>query len=236
MNPVRNHMKTRVSNGVKIVKPYTPIQYVIGSAEFCGLDITVDESVLIPRPETELLVDTVCRFIGLSVCRLNILDLCTGSGCVAIALTKRLSDCTIVASDISNDAIAVARKNALRHDVADRIKFIKSDLFDSLDDKFDVIVSNPPYIASHEFFELHKEVLREPRMALDGGVDGLGFYRRIFASAGRFFAKDGQIFTEIGFGQKAHILKIIEDSGFVITEIIKDFNGIDRIIAAKWIN
>lgn len=223
---------------MKMIEPWTPIQYVIGHTEFCGLDIMVNENVLIPRPETELLVESakamVCRFAGLPVSRLNILDLCTGSGAIAIALTKSVSDCRIIASDISAEALDVARMNAERHGASGKIEFVKSDLFLNIKDKFDIILSNPPYIAKFEFETLQKEVLKEPRMALDGGEDGLDFYRKIISAAPAHLRSGGHIIFEIGFGQFNEIRKIIETNGiFKVVEVKKDFNNIDRVVIAR---
>ena len=224
------------------MKSFTPIQYIMGNSEFCGLDFVVNENVLIPRPETEILVET-----GLEIakktptasrqCPIRILDLCTGSGCVAIALTKRILNCKIVASDISDDALGVARLNAENHGLCGRIEFVKSDLFRNLSGSFDIILSNPPYISGPDFSDLPEEVLKEPRIALYGGEDGLDFYRRIFDEAGKFLKHGGYIALEAGYGQAGSIKKIIESSGgFEFAGTVKDFNDIDRIISAKWIN
>ena len=222
---------------MRTIEPWTPIQYIIGRTEFCGLDITVNEDVLIPRPETELLVDKVAAIARNNGQGIRVLDLCTGSGCIAIALTKRVSDCKINASDISDKALDVARLNASRHGVSDKISFFKSDLFGNIDDRFDIIVSNPPYIARFEFETLQKEVLREPRMALDGGEDGLDFYRKIVADAPDHLRPGGQVIFEIGFGQAGEVCKILQERGvFKVVGIEKDFNGIDRVVIATWIN
>jgi release factor glutamine methyltransferase len=225
---------------MKTIEPFTPIQYIIGHTEFCGFDIAVNKDVLIPRPETELLVQAVLDLsytLQPTSHNLNILDLCTGSGNIAIALTKGISDCRIVASDISQDALEVARSNAGRHGLSYRIEFIQSDLFLNIKDKFDIIVSNPPYIAQFEFETLQKEVLKEPILALDGGEDGLDFYRKIVRSAPDHLRPGGHILFEIGFGQASEIQKIIEAGGhFKIAEIRKDFNDIDRVVITKWIN
>ena len=236
----------------KTVEPFTPLQYVIGHAEFCGMDIMVSEDVLIPRPETELVVEVAMNVIGSlghMVKGSKILDLCTGSGCIAIALmarlrspsihdeakglTKSVTNCRITACDISEKALVVEKDNADRHGLAGDINFIKSDLFDSLNDRFDMIVTNPPYIARHEFAGLQKEVLREPLLALDGGGDGMDFYRRIFSSAGAFLEKGGKIIAEIGFSQLAGINEIIRESGFWLSGAYKDHGGIDRVIVAE---
>ncbi|MCX5677647.1 MAG: peptide chain release factor N(5)-glutamine methyltransferase [Candidatus Omnitrophica bacterium] len=233
---------------MKTIEPYTPIQYVIGKTEFCGLEFKVDERVLIPRPETELLVEAAAEFAGLSASKadeLDILDLCTGSGNIAIALmagkcaplTKNLSNCRIIASDISPDALEVARRNAVRNGVYGGIEFVCSDLFTDIKGRFDIIVSNPPYIAKHEFLTLQEEVLREPRIALDGGADGLDFYRRIAASLPKHLKRGGYALMEIGYGQRAAVADIIGKSGiFRLSGARKDFNGIDRVIIAEWIN
>ena len=226
---------------MKTVEPFTPIQYIVGETEFCGLDFIVNEDVLIPRPETELLVESVLTLAKSNGPDVKILDLCTGSGCVAVsiasALTKDAFACKIVASDISDRALDVARLNASRQGIVDKIEFICSDIFCGINDRFDIIVSNPPYIAKFEFETLQEEVLREPRMALDGGEDGLDFYRKIIKSAHDHLKPDGYILFEIGFRQADRIRNIIEaDRIFKVLEIKKDFNGIDRVVIAKWIN
>jgi len=152
-------------------------------------------------------------------------------------LTNAVSDCKIVASDISDRALNVAKLNASRHGVQHRVDFVKSDLFTNITDRFDIIVSNPPYIAKFEFETLQKEVLKEPRLALDGGEDGLDFYRRIAKDAFKHLRSGGHMILEIGFGQAGEICEIIETGGsFKACEVVKDFNGIDRVIIAKWIN
>jgi len=252
---------------MKTIEPFTPIQYVMGSTEFCGLPISVDQRVLIPRPETEILAEMAIEHAGLcsailrqqqsrpcdalridaepveaaKVGDVKILDLCTGSGCIAIALaealTKGPTNCRIIASDISSDALSVARQNAVRNGVDERVVFIKSDLFECIDGEFDIIVSNPPYIARHEFPTLQEEVLREPTIALDGGEDGLEYYRRIIPAMHRHLRRGGCAMFEIGYGQRSAVCEIIEKSGdFKINRVKKDFNGIDRIVVAEWIN
>ena len=173
------------------VKPHTPLQYIIGKEKFFGLDFIVNEDVFIPRPETEILVNTVLDTIdtirntlnhslrsgsGQARDTIRILDLCTGTGNIAISLTKNTRNCKISASDISEKALDVARENARINGVHDLVDFVKSDLFSDISGKFDIIVSNPPYIARYEFKTLQKEVLREPVLALDVGEDGLDFY------------------------------------------------------------
>ncbi len=230
---------------IKTVEPYTPIQYIMGSAEFCGLDFRVDERVLIPRRETELLVESAGRLALLGRDRaygLNILDLCTGSGNIAISLaagplTKGISNCKIMASDISADALEVARRNAISNGVYNLIEFVRSDLFSDIKDQFDIIVSNPPYIPENDFLTLQEEVLREPKIALSGGVDGLDFYRLIIDALPGYLKHGGYVVMEIGYLQRDAVADIIARGGtFEISEIVKDHNGIDRVIIAEGIN
>ncbi len=234
---------------IKTIEPYTPLQYIIGREKFFGLDFMVNEHVLIPRPETEVLVEAVLDIHrrGENVdnhmtprrCKdeLRILDLGTGSGNIAISLTKNAPDCRIFASDISEKALEVARLNARLNGVYDRISFIESDLFEDISGEFNYILSNPPYIARYEFETLQKEVLKEPVLALDGGVDGLDFYRRIFGAAPGHLAHGGYCIVEFGFGQLPAIKEIIEKTKeFKLIETRIDQYGIDRVIVAQWIN
>lgn len=222
---------------MKTVEPFTPVQYIIGKTEFCGLEFLVNEDVLIPRPETEMLVESTLGILKegrRAGDELSILDLCTGSGNIAIALTKNLHDCKIVASDISKNALLTARRNAAMNGVSEDINFVESDLFRNIEGRFDIIVSNPPYIARHEFPELQQEVLKEPRIALDGGEDGLDFYRRIITDAPGHLKDNGYLIVEIGYGQLRSIENIIRGvTGMKPVEVKKDFNGIDRVVVVK---
>ncbi|MDP2929753.1 MAG: peptide chain release factor N(5)-glutamine methyltransferase [Candidatus Omnitrophota bacterium] len=198
------------------IEPHTPLQYIIGKEKFFGLDFMVNEHVLIPRPETEVLVETALHTIDAirnTQHAVRILDLCTGSGNIAISLTKNAPNCRMVASDISESALEVTKENARLNGVFDDVTFVKSNLFKDIEGRFDLIVSNPPYIARNEFDTLPKEVLKEPRTALDGGPDGLDFYRRIFLEAPRYLKNDGYCVVEIGFGQLQGIRDIIEQAG-----------------------
>lgn len=225
---------------IKTVEPYTPIQYVMGKSDFFGLSFLVNENVLIPRPETEVLVKEVIDTVmgDERMARdARVLDLCTGSGNIAISLTKALTHCKIIASDISEAALNVARQNAVRHGVSDKISFLKSDLFGAIDGLFDIIVSNPPYIARREFASLQKEVLKEPSIALDGGEDGLDFYRRIMATAHLYLRRSGAMAVEIGYGQGRSIAGIIGRTGALrVEKTIRDHNGIERVLLVRWIN
>ena len=225
---------------IKSVKPFTPLQYIVGKEKFFGLDFIVNEDVFIPRPETEILVQTVLETIDAARLRphaVRILDLCTGCGCIAIALTKNAQKCKIFASDISEEALKIAKDNASINGMSDSILFIKSDLFKDIKGRFDIIVSNPPYVAQYEFETLQKEVLKEPRVALDGGKDGLDFYRKIFEEAPQYLNNGGYLIAEIGYGQRDAIKGIIRNiKGFELIDVKEDQYSIDRVIKARWTN
>ncbi|NQT95419.1 MAG: peptide chain release factor N(5)-glutamine methyltransferase [Candidatus Omnitrophica bacterium] len=219
-----------------------PLQYITGKVHFYGNELFIKEGVFIPRPETEILVDVV---IGLLIQHSMqdakslplIYDLCTGSGNIAISLTKALSRCKIISSDISDDALYTAKKNSRLNGVYDRIKFIKSDLFDipgSYRNRFDIIVVNPPYISSDEIEHLSSEVRREPEKALDGGKDGLEFYNHILKKAPSFLKKNGFIALELPDGKDKELRELIAfHSDFKDIRIFKDLNNIGRVITAQ---
>ena len=204
-----------------------PLWYILGDTEFYGYKIKVDERVLIPRPETELLTEQVLRTAELGN---KVLDLCTGSGCIAIALAKKGAEKELIvtASDISADALALAQENAKRNG-AD-IKFIESDLLDGVRGKFNIIVCNPPYIKSGDIPGLQKEVQFEPKGALDGGEDGLDFYRRLAKEAPRHLVKGGTLFMECGVGQAQEIVKLFKK--FDYTMVSRDYNDVERFVRA----
>ncbi|MDO8462572.1 MAG: peptide chain release factor N(5)-glutamine methyltransferase [Deltaproteobacteria bacterium] len=200
-----------------------PLQYILGETEFWGLKIQVDRSVLIPRPETELLVEE-----ALKTSSVNILDIGTGSGCISIALAKNLPQAKITATDISPEALTLARRNAKNNGVEAQIEFIKADLFPE-PSLYDLIVSNPPYIADSEWPTLQAEVRDyEPRGALIAGPTGIEVYQRIFKEASRYLKKPGTLLLEIGEGQRGPLEKEIRT--FSPPSFIKDYNGIDRIL------
>ena len=209
-----------------------PIQHILGKTEFMGLEFKVNPDVLIPRPETEILVETALKYINKEK-GTRILDLGTGSGCIAVSLYKNSVDSAIDASDVSNKALEVAGENACLNNA--KINFIQSDLFNALGYKeYDMIISNPPYIVSAEIRKLQPELRFEPVLALDGGTDGLDFYRRIIVGAPDYLKNGGWLILEIGFGQKSAIEKIFLDSGrFEIAGVIKDYNNIARVIIAR---
>lgn len=209
-----------------------PLQYILGFTEFMGFEFRVNKNVLIPRPETEILVETAVRLQPE-----NILDLGTGSGCIAVSILKLLPSARVSAIDISQEALDVARENALSNKVEDRIKFIKSDLFTDYRlpiSDYDMIISNPPYIPSDEIGKLQPEIKFEPRIALDGGPDGLDFYRRLADKAANYLRNGGFLIMEMGFGQVEAIKNIFQKcKEFKIIEVAKDYNNIDRIMVLK---
>ena len=206
-----------------------PLSYVIGTRDFFGLTFKVDENVLIPEQETELLVEEVIKHSeGKSV-----LDMCTGSGCIAISIALFGKPSKVAASDISEKALEVARENA-KSLKAGKISFIRGDMFENVTDKFDIIVSNPPYIETGEIDELMPEVRDYiPRLALDGDIDGLKFYRIISKEAVKKLNKNGRIFYEIGYNQSRAVASILLENGFTDIKIMKDYSGLDRIVMAK---
>ena len=206
-----------------------PLSYVIGTRDFFGLTFKVDENVLIPEQETELLVEEVIKHSeGKSV-----LDMCTGSGCIAISIALFGKPSKVAASDISEKALEVARENA-KSLKSGEISFIQGDMFENVTDKFDIIVSNPPYIETGEIDELMPEVRDYiPRLALDGDIDGLKFYRIISKEAVKKLNKNGRIFYEIGYNQSRAVASILLENGFTDVKIMKDYSGLDRIVMAK---
>lgn len=220
-----------------------PIQYILGKADFMGLSFWINPSVFIPRPETEILVETVIKYVrpltSLSARPLDILDIGTGSGCIAIALAKFLGEANIVAIDISKAALEVAESNSRLNSTSDKIEFIHMDIFDlkyrlSGNRKFDIIVSNPPYIPSDKIKDLPKEVRFEPRLALDGGREGLCFHRRIIKDCHPLLRDNGLLVMEIGSGQYERMKKMFKDSGNLeIIDIIKDYSDIDRVVVGR---
>ena len=219
-----------------------PVQYIIGHIEFCGLCIKVGKGVLIPRPETELLVEEVIRAISdqrsavssKTVKSLSLLDLCTGTGCIALALAREFPEAGVYGTDLSKEAVAYAKKNAKANNI-ENIRFRQGSLFDAVKAKrFDIITANPPYIRRDEIETLQREIRDwEPVAALDGGLDGMDFYRAILSSVGDYLNPDGFIFVELGYDQAEGVQKIARAEGFSEITVIKDYAGIGRILKAK---
>ncbi|MBQ3145758.1 MAG: peptide chain release factor N(5)-glutamine methyltransferase [Clostridia bacterium] len=240
-----------------------PLQYITNKQEFMGLEFYVDKSVLIPQPDTEILVEetiNICKKINNEKLDLNtvggdahidphnnikILDLCTGSGAIGISIAKNIENCEMTLSDISKEALKIAQKNCVGVDAHidprikkqktnNKIKIIQSDLFENIKDKFDIIVSNPPYIKTDVIKTLQKEVQKEPILALNGGKDGLDIYRRIINEAYKYLNEDGYLCLEIGYDQKDEVIRLIKETGkYKNIYSKKDLSGNDRIVICK---
>lgn len=207
-----------------------PIQYIVHKQEFMGLEFFVNENVLIPQPDTEILVEEIISKVNEKD---KILDLCTGSGAIGISISKlcQAKNLDIYLSDISKEALKVAKKNSIKNSV--NVKFIYSDLFENIKDKFNIIVSNPPYIESECIKKLSREVQNEPVLALDGGEDGLEFYRKIAKEAKNYLNKNGILGLEIGYDQKKSVIEILQKEGYIEIYSKKDYANNDRIIICK---
>lgn len=221
---------------VKRRAEFEPLAYILGEKAFMRNIFKVTPATLVPRPETELLVEAVARAARL-LCphgEAKILDIGTGSGAIIVSLLDELPEAKGVGVDISVDALIVAKENAERIGVKPRLGFVQSDVFSKipLEKKFDVIVSNPPYIPAADIATLDKDVQKEPHGALDGGVDGLDFYRRIAAEASEHLAEEGLLAFEIGIGQGEAVAELCRQGGFARTIIRNDYNGIDRMVFA----
>lgn len=213
----------------KIIKG-KPVQYITNNQEFMKLNFYVDENVLIPQPDTEILVEKVIKSIDIME-NIEILDMCTGSGCIGISLAKNIKNTKVTLVDISKEAIEIAKKNAIQNEVENKITFIQSDMFENVKGKFDIIVSNPPYIKTDIIQTLDKQVQNEPHIALDGGKDGLDFYKILINEAHKYLKKDGKIFLEIGYDQKQEVENLVKQSKhYKKIETIKDLSQNDRVI------
>ncbi|HBN86488.1 MAG TPA: peptide chain release factor N(5)-glutamine methyltransferase [Clostridiales bacterium] len=234
LHPERSVEEDRVSLALKMAKKRSegvPLQYLIKTAYFMGYDFEVNENVLIPRPDTEVLVQKALEYMDENY-HVHVLDMGTGSGCIAISLALLNRCCTVDAVDISQSALKVAKKNALRHRVEHQIQFIHSDLFSNLSDSYHMIVSNPPYI-KHEEYEFLQEEVRcfEPVQALVANEEGLAFYKRIAGDARQFLKAGGSLLFETGYDQAAHVVSIMKENGFTGLEVTKDYNGINRVVS-----
>lgn len=205
-----------------------PLQYITHNQYFFGNKFYVNENVLIPRADTEILVEEVLKRTNSSD---KVLDLCTGSGCIAISLKKANDTLNVTASDVSRNALTIAMINAKINN-AD-INFVKSDIFNDINQKFNVIVSNPPYIRSTDLSGLQQEVKFEPSLALDGGDDGLKFYKKIISDSVEHLTEGGVIALEIGYNQAEEVKNILEENCFKDIKVIKDYGNNDRVVIAK---
>ena len=208
---------------------HVPLQHLLGYQDFMGLRFQVNEYVLIPRQDTEILVEEAMRYLHDGM---RILDLCTGSGCILLSLLHYSNDCEGVGVDISQEALQVAAQNAELLGI--RADFLKSDLYEKVTGKFDLLVSNPPYIERKVIPTLMEEVREyDPYIALDGGEDGLDFYRRIIGGAQDYLKRGGQILMEIGSGQAKAVSELLRKAGFKEIDVCRDFAGLDRVVSGR---
>ena len=221
----REHIKRRGN--------FEPLQYVIGKVEFYGLELKVNPSVLIPRPETELIVENILNQFPKDE-KLIILDIGSGSGNIAIALAVNLPSSKIVSTDVSEEALQVAKENSERHKISERIKFVKHDILkNDLNNfpMFDIVVSNPPYVSKESYLTLQKEIKNfEPAIAVTDEGDGYTFYREISAKASVKLKENGKLFFEVAQGQSGEVVEIMTKNNFKNIGVIKDYQNIDRII------
>ncbi len=216
-----------------------PLQYILGHQEFWSIDLKVDPRVLIPRPETELLVEESLSILANISSKKNpsVLELGTGSGAIAISLAREVKNIFLVATDLSGDALMVARENARQAGVSDKIGFVKGDLVNPFHPRetFDLILSNPPYLSDSEIGDLAREVIdHEPVIALHGGKDGLEFYRKLISQTPSYLKKEGWFLLEVGSNQAGSVSKMIEAGGhFQKPERVKDLSGIERVVKAQ---
>jgi len=237
---ITGELLDRLHDLVKRTGQNEPVAYLVGRTEFYSLEINVTPACLIPRPETELLVERAIEFLRTRTHRQYVCDLCTGSGCVAIAIAKNFPDADITATDICDAALGVAAGNVEKYQLKKRIKLLCGNLFDPVIpelnvNKFDLIVCNPPYVSADEFEKLDRNIKDyEPASALLAGKDGLDVYRQICKKADDFLRTDAALMMEIGFSQAKAVRELLEQAGcFAEIEIEKDFNGNDRIAIAK---
>jgi len=215
-----NILKKRVKN--------TPVSYLLNQKEFFGLNFYVDESVLVPRPDSETLVEKALDIIAKSDCIKNVLDLCTGSGALGIALKHSNPDLNVSCSDISQDAVKICRKNS-KEILNKELNVIQSNLFDKIKEKFDLIISNPPYLTTQETRDMMRTGWKEPGLALDGGVDGLDFIRKIVDISPDYMNKNGYLIIESSIDQTNKIRALLDSGEFYNTSIGKDLSGRNRV-------
>lgn len=229
-NPVSEENYNCYVNYIEKRSQHIPLQHILGYQEFMGLHFVVTPDVLIPRQDTETLVEEVMRFLHDGM---RILDVCTGSGCILLSLLKYSNDCKGTGCDLSEKAVSVAEENARALGIS--AEFVQSDLFENIRGRYEIIVSNPPYIASEEIPALMEEVREhDPLMALDGGKDGLYFYREIIKQAGDYLYPGGMLFFEIGCGQAADVSGYMRQAGYQDITVCKDLSGLDRVVSGVY--
>lgn len=233
--PVMSQAEEKYLNWIRQRAEHIPLQQLTGEQDFMGLTFSVNEHVLIPRQDTEILVEEVLKELH---DRMRILDMCTGSGCILLSLLHYSNDCEGLGVDLSAEALEVAGRNVLKvltPEKAEHAHFLQSDLFEKVKGKFEIIVSNPPYIASAEIEKLMPEVRdREPRMALDGTEDGLHFYRRIIKEAGKHLVNSGMLFFEIGYDQGQAVSELMRAQGYREVQVVQDYAGLDRVVLGTY--
>ena len=218
-----------IQNMISRRRKNEPLQYILGETDFYGLSLKVNEHVLIPRPETELLVE---KIITENPTAEEILEIGTGSGAIAIALAANIKNAKIMAVDISDKALQIARENAVKNKV--NINFCFSDVFENVTGKYDLIISNPPYISKKEYPYLSREIREhEPSIALLADDNGLAFYKKILCSGKDYLTEKGKIYFEIGYSLSESIKKVAEENGFRNIETVKDLNGFDRMMVIE---
>ena len=216
-----------------------PLQYITNSQEFYGIQMYVNENVLIPQPDTEILVQEVIKIIeqknkNKEQKDIEILDMCTGSGCIAVAIVANVPNVKAMLADVSREALEIAKVNAQNTNATEKFKFIQTNMFENVEGKFDIIVSNPPYIETDTIKSLDKQVQNEPLLALDGGEDGLKFYRILVNEGYKYLNKDGYLCMEIGYNQKQKVEELLrQNEKYTNIYTLKDFNGNDRVVIAK---
>ena len=233
--PVAPEAEEKYLNWIRQRAEHIPLQQLTGEQDFMGLTFNVNEHVLIPRQDTEILVEEVLKELHDGM---RVLDMCTGSGCILLSLLHYSNDCEGLGVDLSAEALEVAGRNVLKvltPEKAEHAHFLQSDLFEKVEGKFEIIVSNPPYIASAEVEKLMPEVRdHEPRMALDGTEDGLHFYRRIIEEAGKHLVSSGMLFFEIGYDQGQAVSKLMRTEGYCEVQVVQDYAGLDRVVLGTY--
>ena len=234
--PVAPEAEEKYLNWIRQRAEHIPLQQLTGEQGFMGLTFSVNEHVLIPRQDTEILVEEVLKELHDGM---RVLDMCTGSGCILLSLLHYSNDCEGLGVDLSAEALEVAGRNVLKvltPEKAEHAHFLQSDLFEKVEGKFEIIVSNPPYIASAEVEKLMPEVRdHEPRMALDGTEDGLYFYRRIIEEAGKHLVSSGMLFFEIGYDQGLAVSELMRTEGYCDVQVVQDYAGLDRVVFGTYV-
>ena len=234
--PVAPEAEEKYLNWIRQRAEHIPLQQLTGEQGFMGLTFNVNEHVLIPRQDTEILVEEVLKELHDGM---RVLDMCTGSGCILLSLLHYSNDCEGLGVDLSAEALEVAGRNVLKvltPEKAEHAHFLQSDLFEKVEGKFEIIVSNPPYIASAEVEKLMPEVRdHEPRMALDGTEDGLYFYRRIIEEAGKHLVSSGMLFFEIGYDQGWAVSELMRTEGYCDVQVVQDYAGLDRVVFGTYV-